>query len=100
MNTAQTIRQAVAEVERLREESRAMIGYFRLMRERGALLRQLEQSSMPEKLLGAGQAVTPEAMQRQMMKDYVTLAGRSGPAVPGESGRRETVHGFSVGFLW
>jgi len=71
----------------LREESRAMIGYFRLMPDRAKLQQHLSAAGSTETatLLAAGAAVTPEALQRQMLQDYVTLSGRSGPPVPGMS---------------
>jgi len=60
----------------LRDESRAMIAYFRLMQDREALARFLAAHNPP-------QTSSVEAVQRQMAQDYVTLSGRSGPAVPG-----------------
>ncbi|MGV3724309.1 MAG: hypothetical protein ACO1SX_25725, partial [Actinomycetota bacterium] len=61
----------------LREESRAMIGYFRLMQDRRALEQFLETRA----ILVGGQ--TADLLQRQMMHDYVTLSGRPGPSVAG-----------------
>jgi hypothetical protein len=60
----------------LRDESRAMIAYFRLMQDRDALARFL---ATPHPQL-AGDA---EAVQRRMAQDYVTLSGRAGPSVSG-----------------
>jgi hypothetical protein len=61
--------------EQLREESRAMIGYFRLMQDRG--------NSWWRELLPGDPDPAPETLQRQMLRDYVTLAGRPGPGGPG-----------------
>ncbi|MFN3651009.1 MAG: hypothetical protein ACK47B_15650 [Armatimonadota bacterium] len=71
--------------EKLREESGAMAAYFRLMPDRTRLSEQLAKvnsrgrSDTLDDLAG----VTPEALQAQMMTDYVTLAGRPGPPVEG-----------------
>lgn len=73
----------------LREESRAMISYFRLMQDREALQTHLAAVRAPTEppywssLLPGGAPVTAAALQRQMMRDYVTLAGRPGPPVAG-----------------
>jgi hypothetical protein len=61
----------------LREESRAMIAYFRLMQDRGALERFLLTGN------AAAGGVGSASLQRQMMRDYVTLSGRPGPPIPG-----------------
>jgi hypothetical protein len=60
----------------LRDESRAMIAYFRLMQDREALSRFLTTQ-------GLRQTSDAETVQQQMAQDYVTLSGRAGPAVPG-----------------
>lgn len=77
--------------QRLEEESRAMIAYFRLMQDRAEIERHVLAVTHPtppafwnEVLPGDGE-VTAEALQQQMMRDYVTLAGRAGPAVPGHT---------------
>lgn len=75
--------------DELREESRAMVTYFRLMRDREAVASHLQALREPVSseylplLLPDGSAPTAEGLQRQMMADYVTLAGRPGPPVPG-----------------
>jgi len=60
----------------LRDESRAMVAYFRLMQDRDALARYLA-SQKPRV------TENPVDLQRQMAQDYVTLSGRSGPLAPG-----------------
>lgn len=61
----------------LRDESRAMVGYFRLMQDRRALERFLA-------MRGAGSGeVDAELLQRRMLREYVALSGRPGPPVPG-----------------
>lgn len=72
----------------LRNESRAMTGYFRLMRNRAQLERHLPSAPKPAKGLSArfgvpNRALVAAALQRRMLADYVLLAGRPGPAVPG-----------------
>jgi hypothetical protein len=65
----------------LRDESRGMVAYFRLMQDRDALLRFLEsRQSAPDAARTAREA---ESTHRQMLQDYVTLSGRAGPPVPG-----------------
>jgi len=61
----------------LRDESRAMVGYFRLMQDREALERHLATRG------AASGPLTAAALQQQMVRDYVTLSGRSGPPVSG-----------------
>lgn len=60
----------------LRDESRAMTTYFRLMQDRAALRRFLATRRMQP-------GDSPESLQQQMAEDYVTLSGRAGPPVPG-----------------
>ncbi len=73
----------------LREESRAMIAYFRLMPDAQALERHLRthpagrDHAANGRLLPIGEPVAPLRLQQQMMRDYVVLAGRRGPSVPG-----------------
>ena len=70
----------------LRDESRAMVAYFRLMRDRDALTRFLESREPKPGESATAPPPTPSAadeLQRQMAQDYVTLAGRPGPMVAG-----------------
>jgi hypothetical protein len=73
----------------LREESQAMADYFRLMPDRTrvsrrlAALRQPKPPSFWRELLPGGAEPAADALQRQMMADYVVLSGRPGPAVQG-----------------
>jgi N-acetylmuramoyl-L-alanine amidase len=72
----------------LAEESNAMIRYFQLMQDTAKLsaaIAALPANADWRPISGGGAAPNADAMQDQMMKDYVTLAGRSGPAVSGKS---------------
>jgi hypothetical protein len=68
---------------RLREESAAMVRYFSLMPDRTRLQAYL--ASHADRLAAAFPDSRPAAgdVQQQMMMDYVILAGRPGPKVPG-----------------
>ncbi len=75
--------------QQLEEESRAMIAYFRLMQDRPEIDRHLQAITDPappafwNEILPGGEEITADALQRQMLQDYVTLAGRAGPPVAG-----------------
>jgi N-acetylmuramoyl-L-alanine amidase len=72
----------------LAEEHNAMIGYFGLMQDTSRITAAI--SAMPSNtdwhpISGGTTAPTATAMQDQMMKDYVSLSGRGGPAISGKS---------------
>ncbi len=75
---------------RLEEESEAMCTYFDLLRDPAHLeaVIQVKNQDPPFDWRGYfGDDTQPSvrSVLRRIMADYVTLAGRSGPAVPGES---------------
>jgi N-acetylmuramoyl-L-alanine amidase len=84
----QAAKRVAALYDWLAEESNAMIRYFALMQDAAKIAAFL--SAMPSNtdwgpISGGSGAPTADAMQDRMLKDYVTLAGRGGPAVSGKS---------------
>ena len=74
--------------DQLLEESNAMILYFRCMqdpKELAAVVQRAPADFDWKPISGSSSAPTVDALQTQMMADYVTLAGRSGPAISGKS---------------
>ena len=72
----------------LAEESNAMARYFQLIQDTtklGAALAGMPAGMDWHPIPGSAAAPTADAMQDQMMADYVTLSGRAGPAVTGKS---------------
>src|SRR5262249_25457215 len=74
--------------DRLKQESDAMGTYFGLMRDSARLAAAIQ--SAPQgfdwrPVAGSATAPSADALQSQMMADYVTLAGRPGPAISGKS---------------
>lgn len=70
----------------LREESDCMIGYFALMQDRERLEQYMQRTpdkSIWSSIVGDGVTPTVDNLQQVMMRDYVTLSGRSGPQIPG-----------------
>jgi N-acetylmuramoyl-L-alanine amidase len=80
--------------DRLREESDAMARYFRCMLDPNELERMLrstpgsgggDASTFWRTIVGEGTQPTAQNLQRLMMRDYVVLTGRTGPAVNGQT---------------
>ncbi|HSP70036.1 MAG TPA: N-acetylmuramoyl-L-alanine amidase [Bryobacteraceae bacterium] len=74
--------------DRLFEESNAMIQYFQLMQDTtrlGNAIHGMPADTDWQPISGAMSAPTSDAMQNQMMADYVTLAGRNGPTITGKN---------------
>jgi N-acetylmuramoyl-L-alanine amidase/peptidoglycan hydrolase-like protein with peptidoglycan-binding domain len=74
--------------DRLKQESDAMGTYFGLMRDSARLAAAIQ--SAPQgfdwrPVAGSAAAPPADALQNQMMADYVMLAGRPGPAISGKS---------------
>jgi len=74
--------------DQLLQESNAMILYFRCMQDPKELAAVIQRASAAfdwNPISGSSAAPTVDSLQTQMMADYVTLAGRSGPAIAGKS---------------
>jgi hypothetical protein len=74
--------------DQLLEESNAMVRYFQCMQtpaELAAVIQSRPANMNWAPISGGASAPAVDALQNQMMADYVTLAGRSGPAVSGKT---------------
>lgn len=74
--------------DQLLQESNAMILYFRCMQDTKELTAVIQHAPAGfdwSPISGSSSAPTVDSLQTQMMADYVTLAGRPGPAIPGRS---------------
>jgi len=74
--------------DRLLEESNAMMRYYRCMqdpKELAAMIQAAPSGFDWKPISGSSSAPTVDSLQTQMMIDYVTLAGRSGPAIPNKN---------------
>lgn len=69
----------------LADESEAMQGYFRILSDPAAVQQALQRDADGQQIFGLGGRPTADQLLDLVMRDYVILAGRPGPAVSGHA---------------